>query len=190
LYDRAEFTMDHADSRLHIVVRALAFAAERHTGQRRKDAEQSPYINHPIELVHVLVAEAGVVDETVLCAAILHDTIEDTETTADEIAAAFGERVAAVVLEVSDDQSLPKAERKRLQVESAPHASYEARLVRLADKICNLRDMLVAPPSHWPGTRRVAYFDWSADVVAGMRGTHPRLEAEVDRLLARRDEVR
>ncbi len=181
--------MDHADSRLDLVVRALAFAAERHVAQRRKDAGQTPYINHPIELVQVLVGEAGIVDETVLCAAILHDTIEDTETTVAEIATAFGDRIAGVVLEVTDDNSLPKAERKRLQVERAATSSYEARLVKLADKICNLRDMLVAPPSHWPASRRLAYFDWSEAVVAGLRGTHPTLEAEIDRLLARRDEA-
>jgi guanosine-3',5'-bis(diphosphate) 3'-pyrophosphohydrolase len=180
--------MDHVS--LGILFRALAFAARRHRDQRRKDAVVSPYINHPIALADVLVNEGGVSDETVLCAAILHDTIEDTDTTIDELAAEFGSRIANIVAEVTDDTSLPKRDRKRLQVERAAGSSYEAKLVKLADKICNLRDILVSPPANWPTSRKQEYFDWSADVLVGLRGTHQGLEAEVDRLLARRAELR
>lgn len=181
--------MSVADPILPVLARALAFAAAKHRHQRRKDAEASPYINHPIELLDLLVNQGGVRDPLVLCAAVLHDTIEDTETTVAEIAAAFGPEVAAVVVEVTDDRALPKAERKRLQVEHAPHASPAARLVKLADKICNLRDMLAAPPAGWPGERKRAYFDWAAAVVDGLRGCHPGLEAIFDRLYDRRDET-
>ena len=127
---------------LAVVLRAAAFAAEKHKNQRRKDAEASPYINHPIALANVLATEGGVVDPDVLCAALLHDTIEDTETTAEELRRAFGESVTAIVLEVTDDKSLPKAERKRLQIEHAKHASPQAKLVKLADKICNMESRL------------------------------------------------
>lgn len=181
--------MTESDAALPLIVRALAFAAAKHRHQRRKDVEASPYINHPIELADVLVNEGGVHDPLVLCAAILHDTIEDTETTIDEIAAAFGPEVAGVVAEVTDDKSLVKTERKRLQVEHAPHASPAAKLVKLADKICNLRDMLAAPPAGWSAERKRDYFDWAAAVVGGLRGCHPQLEAEFDLLYARRGEV-
>lgn len=168
------------------VLRAAAFAAEKHRNQRRKDAQASPYINHPIALACVLANEGQVSDPQVLCAALLHDTLEDTETTPDELRQAFGEVVAGIVGEVSDDKSLPKAERKRLQVEHAPHASAQAKLVKLADKICNVHDLLVSPPTGWSLARRQAYFDWAAEVVAGVRDVHPGLAAMFDRLYARR----
>ncbi|AGA89744.1 hypothetical protein Thimo_0914 [Thioflavicoccus mobilis 8321] len=170
-------------------VRALAFAAEKHRGQRRKDVAASPYINHPIALADVLVNEGGVFDATVLCAAVLHDTIEDTETTPDELARHFGERIAGIVMEVTDDKALPKDERKTRQVTHAPYLSSEAKLVKLADKICNLRDILAAPPAGWSGARKRAYFDWAAQVIAGVRGAHPGLESLFDGLLARTAEL-
>lgn len=177
------------DGATGILLRALAFAAERHSGQRRKDAAASPYINHPIALADVLANEGRVLDVVVLSAAMLHDTIEDTATTADELAMHFGPRIAAVVVEVSDDRSLDKATRKLRQIEHAPHLSPEAKLVKLADKICNLRDILASPPVHWPLQRQQAYFDWSAQVIAGVRGIHPQLEAVFDTLYARRPDL-
>jgi guanosine-3',5'-bis(diphosphate) 3'-pyrophosphohydrolase len=166
------------------LIRAIDFAAAKHRNQRRKDEEASPYINHPIALTQVLKVEAEVSDIDVLCAALLHDTIEDTETTPEELRREFGPRVAGIVAEVSDDTSLPKTERKRLQVEHAPHLTREAKLVKLADKICNLRDMLDAPPAKWDLARRKEYFDWAKEVVDNLRGTHPRLETLFDEAYA------
>jgi guanosine-3',5'-bis(diphosphate) 3'-pyrophosphohydrolase len=165
---------------------ALAFAAHKHRNQRRKDAEASPYINHPIALANVLANEGGVDDDTVLSAAILHDTIEDTETSADELRCRFGEAITAIVLEVTDDKDLPKAERKRLQIEHAPHISHGAKLVKLADKICNLRDIAASPPAKWSLERKQAYFDWAKAVVDGLRGAHPVLEQAFDEALRKR----
>jgi guanosine-3',5'-bis(diphosphate) 3'-pyrophosphohydrolase len=147
------------------LMEAIAFAADKHRHQRRKDKEASPYINHPIALAHLLVATAGVEDPVVLQAAILHDTIEDTQTSYAELLDRFGKEVADVVAEVTDDKSLPKERRKELQVEHAPHASRAAALVKLADKICNLRDMAAAPPHGWSLQRRQEYFDWAKRVV-------------------------
>lgn len=171
---------------ISIVLQAALFAAEKHKNQRRKDAEASPYINHPIALANVLATEGGVTDGEVLCAALLHDTIEDTETTADELRTIFGDAVTGIVLEVTDDKSKPKADRKRLQIEHAAHASPKAKLVKLADKICNLRDILSSPPADWSVERKQEYFDWSARVVAGVRDVHPGLALVFDQLLARR----
>lgn len=165
---------------LGLLLRALAFAAHKHRDQRRKDAGASPYINHPIAVAEVLVEEGGVTDAAVLAAALLHDTLEDTDTSLAELRECFGERVASIVLEVSDDTSLPKAERKRLQVAGAAALSPEARLVKLADKICNLRDMADRPPAHWDLARRQDYFDWARQVIDGLRGSHARLEAVFD----------
>ena len=173
-----------------LLLRALAFAAERHSRQRREDAAASPYINHPIALADVLANEGREVDEVVQSAAMLHDTIEDTGTTADELAHHFGARIAAIVVEVSDDPRLDKATRKLRQIEHAPHLSPEAKLVKLADKICNLRDLLASPPVHWPLQRQQAYFDWSAQVIAGLRGVHAPLEALFDAVYARRRDLR
>ena len=181
--------MENTGSQLGAFVKAVAFAADKHRNQRRKDADASPYINHPIALANVLANEGGVDDATVLCAAVLHDTIEDTETTADEIRALFGPKVAAVVLEVTDDKSLEKQVRKQRQVEHAPHISTEAKLVKLADKISNLRDILASPPADWSAERKQTYFEWAARVVAGLRGVHPGLESVFDGLYARQAEL-
>jgi guanosine-3',5'-bis(diphosphate) 3'-pyrophosphohydrolase len=168
------------------ILRALEFAARKHRDQRRKDADATPYINHPIQLAGVLVNEAGIDAAQVIIAALLHDTVEDTQTTPAELAREFGFAVADLVMEVTDDKSLPKAERKRLQVEHAAHLSAGARLVKLADKICNLRDMSAAPPADWDITRRREYFDWARAVVDRLRGTHTRLEALFDAEMTRR----
>jgi len=162
-----------------LLLEAVAFAAEKHRHQRRKDAEASPYINHPIALASLLKRE-GVGDIAVLCAALLHDTIEDTNTTADELRVLFGEVVTSVVLEVTDDKTLDKAERKRLQVRHAHTLSDRAKLVKLADKICNVYDMVAAPPASWTPHRKREYLQWAKDVVDRLRGTHPALEATFD----------
>jgi GTP diphosphokinase / guanosine-3',5'-bis(diphosphate) 3'-diphosphatase len=170
---------------MHRIIQAIAFAAEKHRGQRRKDREMSPYINHPIALANVLASEAGVGDEDVLIAAILHDTIEDTETTAEELHAQFGPVVTGVVLELTDDKQLPKRERKRLQIEHVQHLSHAAKLVKLADKICNLRDIYASPPADWSLERKREYYEWARSVVEGIRGTHPTLDLLFDEACSR-----
>jgi len=170
-------------------VKAVAFAADKHRNQRRKNPGAIPYINHPIAVADVLANEGGVLDVTVLCAALLHDTIEDTETTAEELAAIFGTRVTAIVHEVTDDKSLDKHVRKQMQIEHAHCLSKEAKLVRLADKISNLRDMLASAPVGWSLKRMQDYFDWAGKVVSGIRGVHPGLEAVFDGLLIRKTEL-
>jgi guanosine-3',5'-bis(diphosphate) 3'-pyrophosphohydrolase len=168
-----------------LFIGALAFAADKHRDQRRKNVAASPYINHPIALAHVLVSEGRVTETAVLCAAILHDTVEDTETTFVELEHNFGADIAGIVREVTDDTALPKARRKELQVEHAPHLSHGAKLVKLADKICNLRDVADDPPANWTRERRVEYFEWARRVIEGLRGTHPALEAVFDAVYKR-----
>ena len=163
-----------------LILRALEFAAHKHRDQRRKDAQASPYINHPIALANVLVRDGGIDDPVVIAAALLHDTVEDTQTTPQELRQAFGDKVAGIVEEVTDDKNLLKAERKRLQVEHAATISPEAKLVKLADKICNVRDVALHPPAKWDLVRRREYFDWAKAVVDRMRGTHPVLERLFD----------
>ena len=165
------------------VLKALHFAADKHRDQRRKDVEASPYINHPIEVAELLARVGGVTDVVTLQGAILHDTIEDTNTTPSELEEAFGAEVRAVVEEVTDDKSLDKLDRKLLQIEHAPHISDRAKLVKLADKISNVRGVTLTPPAKWPLQRRKEYLDWTEQVVAGLRGCNPALEALYDELL-------
>ena len=173
-------------SNTNLVIRAANFAAFKHRNQRRRDADASPYINHPLALGNVLSNEAGIADPVVICAALLHDTIEDTETTLDELQAAFGKAIAAVVFEVTDDKTLPKAERKRLQIVHARTACRRARLVKLADKICNLRDITSSPPASWNLRRKRKYFDWAKEVIDGIRGTNRKLERLFDAAYSKR----
>ena len=158
----------------------IEFAAAKHRNQRRKDAEASPYINHPLQLAHVLATEGGVSDLKTLMAAVLHDTVEDTETTYDELVERFGKKVADVVMEVTDDKALVKADRKRRQLEHAPHMSKRAALVKLADKTCNLRDVARSPPTGWSLTRKQEYFDWAKEVVDGLPAVSKKMRKAFD----------
>lgn len=159
------------------LLEALSFAAQKHQGQTRKSADRAPYIHHPIAVATILAREGGVQDTETLMAALLHDTLEDTDTSEAELQRHFGPRVAAIVVELSDDMTLPKPERKAMQVLLARDYSPPARLVRLADKIANVRDVIDSPPQDWPLERRVRYLSWSGEVVAAMRGSHAELEA-------------
>ena len=159
---------------------ALTFAAIKHRDQRRKDVGASPYINHPIAVAHVLSAEAGVHDEETLLAAVLHDTVEDTQTTFEELEREFGSAVSGLVAELTDDKSLPKDVRKEQQIEHASHASAKAKRVKIADKICNVRDVSSNPPANWTHDRRAEYLEWAERVIAGCRGVEPALEKLFD----------
>ncbi len=167
------------------LLHAMDFAARKHSQQRRKDAEATPYINHLIEVAEHLARVGGVTDEDVLVAAVLHDTIEDTKTTKAEIEDVFGSRVANIVAECTDDKSLEKAERKRLQIVNAPHKSPEAKCVKIADKTCNLASILVDPPRDWSIQRQREYFHWGEQVVSGLLGINERLDRCVKETLAR-----
>jgi (p)ppGpp synthase/HD superfamily hydrolase len=166
-------------SALADLARAFDFAARRHVHQRRKGEAAEPYINHLAEVAALLAETAGGDDAVLLIASLLHDTIEDQDVTRAEIAAAFGEEVASLVVEVTDDKSLPKVERKRLQVENAPKKTERAKLLKLADKTSNLRAIANCPPV-WPLERQREYIDWAMRVVAGCRGVNAELERLFD----------
>ena len=168
------------DSELQLLFKSISFAAHKHKDQRRKDKDASPYINHPIALAEVLVNVSNITDTATICAALLHDTVEDTETTPEELSATFGQEICDIVMEVTDDKSLSRKARKRAQVEHAPHLSSKARAVKLADKISNLRDVAANPPPDWSLERKQQYFDWSKMVIDGLRGEWPELETLFD----------
>ncbi len=148
-----------------LLLKALHFAADKHRAQRRKDVHASPYINHPICVAEILSSIGEVDDVEILAAAVLHDTVEDTETSLAELSREFGDRVARIVGEVTDDKNLSKADRKRTQIEHAPELSEEAALVKIADKISNVTDVSDNPPSGWDMNRRMEYLDWAEMVV-------------------------
>lgn len=164
-------------------IQAASFAAKKHRGQKRKGAVEEPYINHPLEVANLLANVGKVEDYDILIAAVLHDTIEDTETTKEEIAELFGTKVSEMVLEVTDDKSLPKAERKQKQIEHAPHLSTGAKHIKLADKSSNIRDVTENPPDFWSNERRLEYILWGEKVIAGVRGVNENLEQYFDELI-------
>ncbi len=163
---------------------ALCFAAHKHRNQRRKDPESSPYIVHPIEVAELLTRVGKVEDFRLLQAAVLHDTIEDTDTTAEELEELFDAEVRGLVQEVTDDKSLPKQERKRIQEEHAPQLSDAAKQLKIADKICNVRDVTHSPPENWSLERRAEYLAWSRRVVEGCRGVNSGLDREFEAVVA------
>lgn len=167
-----------------ILLKALRYSAEKHSEQRRRDAKASPYINHPIQVTETLWSVGGVRDEALLAAAILHDTIEDTDATPTEIEREFGADVLRLVLEVTDDKSLPKEVRKQVQIETAPHKSPQAKMLSLADKICNVYDLTHSPPLSWSLKRKQEYLAWTEKVVKGLRGVSRELEVRYDEVLA------
>jgi len=165
------------------LLQAASFAAQKHSFQKRKGDDAAPYINHPLEVANLLANVGGVEDYDVLIAAVLHDTIEDTKTTPEEITELFGETVCGYVLEVTDDKNLPKAERKQLQIEHAPHLSTGAKLIKLGDKISNITDVMNNPPAGWSKERRSEYIEWGEKVINGLRGTNENLEKHFDELI-------
>ena len=166
------------------VLRAADATARWHVNQRRKGAAQEPYVTHLLE-VAMLVAEATAgADVNLIAAALLHDAIEDQAITREEIASQFNDDVASLVVEVTDDKALPKAERKRLQIKHAPKLTPRAKILKLADKISNLRSLATSPPADWPMQRRADYVIWTTEVVQGLRGASGLLEQEFDRAAA------
>ena len=172
-----------------LVVRAAHFAAQRHVDQRRKGANSEPYFNHVSEVAQTLAEATQGSDPGLVAAGYLHDTIEDQDVTHAELAQLFGQDVADLVLEVTDDKTLEKHVRKQAQIDHAPHKSQRAKALKIADKCSNLRSMLTSPPAGWSLERKVAYFDWAHAVVAGCRGVNAELDALFDGLMARRGEI-
>ena len=171
---------------LKLLLKALQFSALKHKNQRRKDIDASPYINHPISLASILCNEAHVTDVEVICGALLHDTVEDTQTTPEELESEFGPVIKNIVMDVTDDKSLKKHERKQAQIDHAAHINDKAKLVKLADKISNLRDVLLNPPPDWSLERRQEYFDWANKVIEQIRGINPVLESIFDEIYSDR----
>lgn len=165
------------------ILKAIHFAAGKHRNQRRKDVDASPYINHPIELAELLSRVGGVTDLTTLQAAILHDTVEDTDTSFEELEENFGADVCEIVEYVTDDKTLPKEERKLLQIKHASLIPERAKQVKIADKISNVLGVTQAPPADWSLERRHEYLDWTEKVVNGCRGCNPALENHYDQVL-------
>lgn len=172
-----------------LLLRAIAFAADRHRKQKRKDRAKTPYVNHPVEVASLLADVGGIADLNVLLAAVLHDTVEDTGTKPRELEAMFGKKVRRLVEALSDNKRLHKATRKRLQVEHAPHLPPGAKLIKLADKISNVGDVADRPAVGWSRDRRREYLDWSARVADGCRGVNPALDAAFDKALRRARKV-
>ncbi len=172
----------HAEMTLFL--KALRFAAEKHSLQRRKDKDASPYINHPIQVAETLWTLGKINDNNTLIAGLLHDILEDTPTTPEEIRTQFGPDILGLVKELTDDKTLPKAERKQQQIDNASHKSQRAKQIKLADKICNLHDLIHSPPHDWSLERRQQYLDWTEQVISGVRGANLDLEKHYDQLVA------
>ena len=171
------------------LLRALVYAARKHTKQRRKGNREIPYINHPIEVAALVATVGGCDDVAVLQAAILHDTIEDTDATPEEIEREFGADVKSLVLEMTDDMSLPSPQRKLVQIDRAAGLSHRAKLIKIADKIANVGDIARHPPPDWSAERRKNYFNWTALVIDRIRGTNAALEACYDEALRQAREI-
>ena len=166
---------------LKLIINAAVYAAEKHKYQRRKGFNQVPYINHPLKVAEVLI-NCGEEDINMIIAAILHDVIEDTDATTEELSEKFGATVSQLVLELTDDKELPIAERKELQVQNSQYLSVSAKKIKIADKICNISD-IVHYPLEWTLERRLGYLEWTEQVIEGCRGVQPELEAAFDAVL-------
>jgi (p)ppGpp synthase/HD superfamily hydrolase len=166
------------------VLRAADTAARWHSNQRRKGIAQEPYINHLLEVASLVTEATGGADPNLVIAAFLHDAIEDQGVTTEVLASEFGQHVAEIVMEVTDDKTLPKDDRKRKQVENAGKKSHKAKLIKLADKTSNLRTIASSPAADWSVERRQQYIEWTKEVVAGLRGTSPWLEQQFDEAVA------
>ncbi len=181
--DSCSHTMGKGDD-VSLILKAFKFAAGKHRDQRRKDERASPYINHLITVAETLRAIGGIREVATLAAGILHDIIEDTATSFEELEREFGPMITSIVRELTDDKQLPKLVRKRLQIEHSAHLSTPARHVKIADKISNLDDIIHSPPARWPLERQEEYVIWAGEVIDGLRGSNEALEQCFDRLFA------
>jgi (p)ppGpp synthase/HD superfamily hydrolase len=178
---------DQHESCSEAVLRILAaarFAAEKHAGQKRKGLAKEPYVNHLIEVAELIMAASETLDTNLVMAGLLHDTIEDTDTTARDLEERFGSDVTGLVLEATDDKSLPKETRKALQIRTAPHKSPRAQTLKLADKVSNLRSLLASPPAEWSSDRKRQYSEWARQVVQGFTAPNRVLKAQFDEAYA------
>ncbi|NOQ24273.1 MAG: HD domain-containing protein [Bacteroidales bacterium] len=171
-----------------VIIDAVSFAAERHKNQARKGLGKIPYINHPIQVAKLL-SDFGEENDELIISALLHDVIEDTTKDEKEIKELsniilnkFGEIVLLIVLEVSDNKSLPVEERKRLQIVHTPTLSDSAKKLKIADKICNILDIKNDPPVNWTVERKLKYLDWSKQVVSGAKGLNEKLDQHFDQV--------
>jgi (p)ppGpp synthase/HD superfamily hydrolase len=171
-------------SSLRKILDAAKFAAEKHAGQKRKGHAGEPYVNHLIEVAELIANSSNVLDANLVMAGLLHDTIEDTAVTARELEQRFGKDVTGLVLEATDDKSLPKETRKSLQVKTAPHKSSRAQILKLADKISNLRSLISSPPAEWGSERKLQYAEWAGRVVAGFTVHNSFLMSEFNKAYA------
>jgi len=158
------------------LLESLQFAAEKHSEHRRKNVGATPYINHPID-VALCLSRCGITDEAILIAAVLHDTVEDTETSFEEIQTLFGPRVCSLVRDMTDDKDLPKMERKQFQVDHASQLCDASKQIKIADKICNLQSVIEDPPKGWDEARRLDYLEWARAVFQGAKGVNTELDA-------------
>ncbi|HEY6305875.1 MAG TPA: HD domain-containing protein [Candidatus Angelobacter sp.] len=166
------------------ILTAARFAAEKHAGQKRKGLAKEPYVNHLIEVAELIAASSETLDTNLVIAGLLHDTVEDTGVTARDLEERFGSDVTSLVLEATDDKSLPKETRKALQIETAPQKSPRAQTLKLADKISNLRSILASPPAEWSLERKREYCEWARRVVQGFTAPNGVLKAQFERAYA------
>jgi len=170
---------------LHRILEAARFAAEKHAQQKRKGDAGEPYVNHLLEVAELIAGSSDQLDANLVIAGLLHDTVEDVGVTFADLEKKFGPDVASLVAEVTDDKSLPKEARKALQIQNAPKKTPRAQVIKLADKISNLRALLESPPSDWSAERRRQYFEWAKQVVGALSVPNGALKAEFDRTCAR-----
>lgn len=168
--------MTFSNNELGLIFKTLDFAADKHKNQRRKGVDGTPYINHPIKVAKLLVETGKVTDLNIILAALLHDTVEDTETTETELINNFGKEITSYVIEMTDDKSLDKKLRKELQIKNALFKSKGAKLIKICDKICNIKDVIDNPPQWWDNNRRNIYLDWAEKVVDALGEVHPELQ--------------
>lgn len=160
---------------LCLVLRAAFFSGEKHKDQRRRDASETPYINHPLEVAFILMEEGGVTDAATLAAALLHDVIEDTNTTREELTMVFGREISSLVVELTDLKTTAPEDKKRRELEHAHNLSTKAKQIKLADKTANIRDLATMPPANWSLQRKIDYFDFALEIAKATCEAAPEL---------------
>jgi len=171
-----------------LLLAAIKFASDKHVSQRRKGCENIPYINHVIKVAYILQETGKETNPQVLAAAVLHDVIEDTNTTEEELSGLFGNLVASLVKEVTDDMTLTYDDRKRFQIKKAPFLTNDVKKIKIADKIANIHDILNCPLS-WSNRRKRMYVDWSEKVIEGCRGVNQLLDKSFDEIVLKAKDI-
>jgi len=166
------------------VLGAAIFATEKHKSQVRSNEKKTPYIIHPIEVADLVMKIGHVYDKDVLITALLHDVMDDTQTTYEQITSLYGTKVSSYLEEMTSKQGLSLKEQKKQQIMQAFRQNPSVAIIKLSDKLSNLKTLATSPPPSWSRDRIDQYFQWAQTVIENLPESNQLLKKAVKNVIS------